>query len=290
MLKVVFNRAGDDAERRKLLYDGTILFYAASPASRALCMHARKMVQEAFGADDPEHAQEHMPIEKFVSIVGPLKSRFTNDSQTKRYVCDYLVEQGVDPKQTFFDVPRLRVGPHSEYLTAGVSYAYKAHRDIWYSSPRAQVNWWLPVWDVTPERTMAFYPNYWDRAIKNSSSDFDYGEWIRVGRTQATNQIKVDTRKHPLPLEPLPESEEFRYGAAMGDAVVFSASHLHATVPNTSNSTRYSLDFRTVNIEDLKKSRGGLNVDSRSRGSTLGDFLSVDDLSVLKVPSDLELT
>jgi len=277
-MRWLFNPDARDVDRRKLLYQGAILFYSTSPASLALCAHARAMAKEAFGALDPEHAQEHLEQEKFVSVVGPLKSNFTNDRDTKRLVCAYLMEQGVDPEATYFDVPRLRVVPHSDYLTAGVSYAYKAHRDIWYSSPSAQVNWWLPVWDVTPDRTMAFYPRYWDKKLKNSSAGFDYAEWVDVGRKLATSQLKSDARNHPLPLEELSSDEEFRFGAAAGNAILFSAAHLHATAPNTSDRTRYSMDFRTVDVEDLRNGVGAPNIDSESRGSTLGDFLRVSDL------------
>ena len=279
MLKLQFNPKLNDAERRGLLYDGLILFYSASPASRALCNHAQEMVREAFIGYDPENAQEHLSVEKFVAIVAPLKSNFTNAPHTKRLVRDCLVEQGVDPERTYFDVPRLRVGPHSDYLTAGVSYAYKAHRDIWYSSPSAQINWWLPVWDVTPDRTMAFYPRYWGNPIKNSSKNFDYGEWVNFGRKLATTQLNEDTRKHPLPEEELLPEDEFRFGAATGDVVVFSAAHLHATVPNTSKKTRFSMDFRTIDIDDLRKGIGAPNIDSAARGSTISDFLRVSDLS-----------
>lgn len=289
MLQVVLNQTGSDDERRRAAQAGGILMYSASPASLALCQFARGLVGEAFGDLDPEHAQESLSVESFVAIVGPLKTRFTNAEETKERLRAYLIEKGLDPRTTYFDLPRLRVVPHSDYLSAGVSYAYKAHRDIWYSSPTAQINWWLPIWDVSPERSMAFFANYWDRAMPNTSADFDYSEWVKIGRTLATSQISQDTRKHPLPLEPITPEEEFRFGAAMGDAVVFSASQLHATVPNTSGATRFSTDFRTVNIEDLRNGRGGPNIDSRASGSTLGDFLRVDDFSPLNVSQEFQI-
>jgi hypothetical protein len=160
-----------DLDRRQSLFDGAIFVYAATKASSALCGHAIEMAKEAFHPLDPEHAQEELTVEKFIEIVGPLKSRFTNDRRTKELLRDYLVEMGVSPRDTFFDVPRLRVVPHSAYLTAGVSYAYKGHRDTWYSSPHAQINWWLPVYEVLPERAMSFFPKYWDQAVPNSSVD-----------------------------------------------------------------------------------------------------------------------
>ncbi len=277
MPDIIFSFADSDSQRRKRVFEGAILFCPATDESRSLCNRAREYVREAFGELDPEHAQESTSVERFVEIVGPLKSRYTNATATKEYVRAFLLSLGVDPETTYFDVPRLRVVPHSNYLTAGVSYAYRAHRDTWYSSSPSQINWWLPVWQVTPARAMTFYPSYWERPVPNTSQDFDYNEWKSVGRGAAQSQIKQDTRKHPLPMQEFAREEELHYGAAAGDFVVFSAAHLHATTPNTSDATRYSIDFRTINIDDLRRSEGARNVDSRARGSTLGDFLRVED-------------
>ena len=279
MQNVLFNPNLSDSERRNSLFHGNLIVVGATKASTALCQHAMDLAKEAFFPLDPEHAQESLPVEKFIEIVGPLKSRFTNDRKTKELVRDYLAEQGVDTDSTFFDVPRLRVVPHSGYLTAGVSYAYKGHRDTWYSSPHGQINWWLPVYEVVPERAMSFFPKYWDEAVPNSSNEFDYGEWTRVGRQQATEQVSKDTRKHPLPLVDLPVSEELRIGGATGDAILFSAAHLHATAPNSSTATRFSMDFRTIHVDDLFKDAGAKNVDCAAKGTTLADFLKATDFS-----------
>lgn len=176
-------------------------------------------------------------------------------------------------------MPRLRIAPHGGYLSAGVSYAYQAHRDTWYSSPHAQVNYWMPVFAVTPERAMSMFPDYWDRAVPNSSDGFDYDEWCRVGRQQATSQTTVDTRKHPLPLAAIETRSDTRFCGMPGDLLMFSSAHLHATAPNTSGRTRFSIDFRTLHLDDIAAGRGAPNVDSRARGTTLGDFLRAADFS-----------
>lgn len=285
MVKTIFNYSGDDEERRMLLFDGALLFNAAAPESTALCAHAQDLAHEAFGELDPLHAQEQLDVEKFIDLVGPLKGRYTNGERTKELVRDYVLALGMDPSRTYFDVPRLRIVPHSGYLSAGVSYAYKAHRDQWYGGSFAQLNYWMPVWEVTPESAMAMYPLRWDRACKNSSGDFDYGEWTTVGRPAAVKQVQTDTRKHPLPLEPLPEFEELRFGAESGDVVMFSGAYLHATTPNLSPRTRFSIDFRTVNVDDLEQGRGAKNIDCEATGTSLAlaDFLRVDDFTPLEV-------
>jgi hypothetical protein len=277
MVGIVLNHDIDCHDRRSLVFRGELLLYTRRDATAALADHAIAMVSEMLSPDDAERAQFEMPVEEFIERVGPLKSRFTNDRKTKELVRQVLESFGCDLETTYFDVPRLRVVPHGDYLSSGVSYAYKAHRDIWYASPTTQMNWWMPAFDVTSNRSMSFFPEYWGKAVPNSSSDFDYGEWCRVGRTIASSQVKEDTRKHPVPLEAIDTRSELRIAGTKGDTIMFSAAHLHSTAPNQSGLTRFSIDFRTINVEDLSIGRGAPNVDSRATGTTLGDFLRASD-------------
>ncbi|KFN43130.1 hypothetical protein [Arenimonas oryziterrae] len=281
MVGIILNHDLDCAQRRQRLFEGALLVHTPRDATAALADHAIALITEMLSAEDPERAQFALPVDQFIAKVGPLKSRFTNDLQTKKLVREVLIAFGCDLETTYFDVPRLRVVPHGGYLSSGVSYAYKAHRDIWYASPTAQVNWWMPVFEVTAERAMSFFPEYWDRPVENSSADFDYGEWCRVGRTMASSQVTEDTRKHPLPLAPVETRSELRIAGTKGDAILFSAAHLHSTAPNQSGLTRFSIDFRTVNLADLEAGRGAANIDSRATGTTLGDFLRASDFEPL---------
>jgi hypothetical protein len=61
--------------------------------------------------------------------------------------------------------------------------------------------------------------------------------------------------------------------------LIFSAAQLHSTVPNTSGRTRFSIDFRTVSLMDLETGRGAPNIDNRSTGTTLRDFLRASDFT-----------
>lgn len=132
---------------------------------------------------------------------------------------------------------------------------------------------------------MSIFPGYWDKAVQNSSEDFDYQEWCETGRKLAVQQVAVDARKHPLPLQPINLESEIRFAGGPGDLLLFSAAQLHATAPNTSGQTRFSIDFRTVDIDDLLNNRGAPNIDGKARGSTLGDFFRVRDFE--PVPASL---
>ncbi len=67
--------------------------------------------------------------------------------------------------------------------------------------------------------------------------------------------------------------------------MLFSAAHLHSTVPNTSGRARYSIDFRTVNLADLKAGRSAPNLDSHCTGTSLRDFIRGSDRAPM--PADV---
>jgi hypothetical protein len=275
------NSKAEDDLRRPLVFKGNFFLYSGRPSVVKLCEHAQKMIAETFPRKEPRKAQYEMSVADFVAVVAPLKSKFTNEPGTKKLVQEVLRDFGQDLDQTYFDVPRLRVVTSDKFLTSGVGYAYKAHRDTWYSSPASQINWWLPVYDLHVEQTLALYPYYWDHPIRNSSGEFDYDEWCRVGRQLATSQGSADTRKHPLPSEEVKTGDELRVICNSAETILFSASHLHATVPNTSGMTRFSIDFRTIHIGDLENSRQSPNIDNASKGTTLRDFLRGSDFTPL---------
>ena len=90
--------------------------------------------------------------------------------------------------------------------------------------------------------------------------------------------VKKDTRRQSEALEPIELDPQLRVITEPGGLLIFSAAHLHSTVPNTFGETRFSIDFRTVHLEDLKTNNGAPNLDSACTGTTIHDYLRGSDL------------
>jgi len=58
-----------------------------------------------------------------------------------------------------------------------------------------------------------------------------------------------DSHVSPVMLEP-------------GDLLCFASAHLHASVQNTTDRTRFSVEMRTVNINEVLAGYGAPNVDN----------------------------
>ena len=78
---------------------------------------------------------------------------------------------------------------------------------------------------------------------------------------------------------------QLRIVAKPGGILLFSGSYLHSTVPNTAGIARFSIDFRTVHLDDVVGKIGAPNIDSACTGTTLRDFLCGADLS--QIPEEL---
>jgi hypothetical protein len=281
MNAVFFDSTMADAERRTALYKGQLFVYSPTPSSRALCEFARKLSTEAFAPHEPTKAQFEMSPEEYVSVLEVLKPKFIHHPTCKKLIQELLSEFGCDSAKTYFDVPRLRTATSDNYLTSGLAYAFHPHRDTWYSAPQCQLNWWIPAYDIVPENCMAFHPKYWTQPIKNGSGDYNYYRWNKESRSSAAKQIKTDTRKQPHAEEPMELEPQMRLVCNVGGIVLFSGAQMHSTVPNSSGYTRFSIDFRTVHLDDVVAHSGAPNIDSECTGTTLRDYLRGSDLSRL---------
>lgn len=160
------------------------------------------------------------------------------------------------------DAPRLRVitaGAEREPAAAPV---YVVHRDTWYGCDQAQVNWWIPVFDTPVEQVFVFYPEYYDRAVPNTSARFDYDAWMATIGWHGEAPLEA----YPQPTVDVTSAATVRFDCRAGDVLLFAASHLHQTRPNPiAGTSRLSVDLRTV-IDGVS----GLtapNVDNASRGA-----------------------
>jgi hypothetical protein len=270
----------DDDRRRAGLYAGNVYLYSPNAATKAFVEFARGMIEEAFAPHDPEFAQKELEVERYAEILAELKPAFIHHPDSKKHIRAILSEAGCDMERTYFDVPRMRSSTSDGYLTTGIAYAFHPHRDTWYSAPMCQLNWWLPIYDLVGGHGMDF-----DRPVKNGSAGYNYAEWNRTSRFSASKHIGKDTREQPKPEEELDLSSSLEVVCESGGMFLFSAAQLHRSIPNESGRTRFSIDFRTVHLDEVEAGSGARNVDSECTGTTMGDYLRGTDLE--HVPADL---
>lgn len=264
-----------NSDLRKGIYAGTIYRVPASPASLLLVSHTLAMLESEFGTGTalPE-AQFQVDATQHYERVSRVRTRLVKESDSLDLLFKLLAGLGFDRKEHAVDPARLRAVLHNGHENPLAVSAYVAHRDTWYASPQSQINFWMPLFDVTEAQTFAFFPAYFATKVENNSGEFDYDRFMEVAGWQKGSGGK----------QVYPDAKEGRFDRDLGrpfalnqgDIVVFSAAHLHQTVKNVSGVTRFSLDFRTVHAGDHEAGEAAPNVDNCSTGCALKDFIQPD--------------
>src|SRR5438105_681797 len=182
MTSVFFDPPVSDEVRRQHLYDGQLFVFSPRPSTLALRDFAREMIEEAFAPRDPQQAQFDMPAAEFAAVLSELKPTFIHHPRSKELLKGILREFGCDLSKTYFDVPKMRSMAHGEYLRSGIALAFDPHRDSWFASPLCQINWWLPIFEIGPDDSMAFHPRFWSQPVRNGSSEYNQYEWNKTSR------------------------------------------------------------------------------------------------------------
>lgn len=262
----------EDGRRRGAVYDGDLLVFKKVAPMEELCAFADGMIRETFGTADPVRAQFELDRDEYLSRVEALQRRFRKDDAAKELLLAALGYVGVDLERTFWDPLYLRVSPHGGEHSGRRTASLGFHRDTWSSNVYAQTNWWAPIYPISPGRTMAFYGEYWDKPLENTSGEWDLEE-IRAG--------KPGIPVVPEPAEAVGTASELRLVIEPGDLLCFSGAHLHASVPNTTGVARFSVEVRTADGGDAAEGRGAPNLDGEAPRVPLDWFRHVHDGSPL---------
>jgi len=237
-----------------------------APESLALCGLARSCLSAAFGVDDPRGMERRLDPDAWFDRVRHAR-RLLGAADWATPLRALLPRLGFDAARTAFDVPRLRAVSSRMHAVAGAEPAFFAHRDTWYANPSAQVNVWLPLFDVTPAETFVVYPAVFATPVRNDSRRFELASFERdagfQGRPMGSGAI------YPRALDPVEWGDPEPVAPALGQAFVFSAAHLHATRAHDVGRSRFSLDFRCIDLDDVAEGRGAPDVDDASSGDTL---------------------
>jgi hypothetical protein len=260
---------------RQSVYDGHVVVLTSLPSVQEFVDHTREQLVDLFKPYDPEYAHEHIDMAEMAKLLGSWKPRFIHSPTSRDLVCNIIREAGMSPEGTHYDVPKPRTSFPVGHLTTGIAYAFPWHRDVWYGAPAQQINWWLPVLAVRDDNSMRFDLRSFDQAVMNSSGEFDYYK-NNTARLHTASQISGERQVRPAALNHTP-ADELIVVPAPGAVMLFSGAQLHSSIANRSERARFSVDFRTVDVDDLHAGRGAPLVDVNCTGTAIRDFRRVAD-------------
>jgi hypothetical protein len=260
---------------RQRLYSGDLVILTRLHALEEFVGYMREELTGLFAPYDPEHVHEHIEPGEMAKVLGEWKPRWIHAERSRELVRAIIAEAGFDPGHTYYDVPKPRTSFPSGHLTTGIAFAFPWHRDVWYSAPAQQINWWLPVFPVRETNAMSFDLASFARAVPNTSADFDYYR-NNAQRLGTAKSIGKEVQARPGAIGHAPGVDVIPLPAP-GEVLLFSGAQLHSSIPNTSGLARYSVDFRSVDLSDVQAGRGAPLADAYCTGTAIRDFLSVSN-------------
>jgi hypothetical protein len=276
----IFINPPSGRKRRELLYAGNLIVLTDVAAVTQLVAFTRAELASAFAPDDPTRAPEGRSDAELESILSEWKADFARRAEVAALTRDVIRQAGFDPMLTYYDPPKARSAFPLGRINSGVAQQFPWHRDVWYAAPAQQVNWWLPVFELSAESSLAFDLSSFARRVENDSATFDYEREISKPRLAQTTTATVTALSLPA-ARTWEAPVETVLVPSPGQVILFSGAQLHRSVPNSSERARYSLDFRTVDRDDVMTGAGAPLVDAECTGTALGGYLRVADGSQL---------
>ena len=256
------------------LYAGDIFLLPSNDQSLDFQQAVLSVVERDLG-QEYRVAHQRYNNDEFFRRVGKLRKEIFTSSEFHQLINRLIESLGFALPDVVYDPGRLRVVAHDGHLNPAAAPVYHGHRDTWYSNPQPMITWWIPLHDVTPAETFEFFPGYFQRVVRNDSEAFDFGSWTEVGQENRIGWQNKETgrvKTYPRLLESV-DDEPLPVAANGGDVLLFSGQHLHRTRHNTTGRTRFSVDFRTVNQQHVVQQIGPVNVDDRSTGCSISQFV-----------------
>jgi hypothetical protein len=266
----------DDLDLRQRLFAGEVFLAQASDASRELVASVIGEMQNKLELKDIRKAHHRWSDSELFEHLGGLRRHFYSEPAYHRKIENVIDQCGLDVRRVAYDPVRIRVilpGGHRNSLAAPV---YFPHRDTWYSHPDSLLVWWIPLHDLRNDETFEFFPDDFSSPVANDSEIFDYNDWIKDGPALKIGWQKKDsgiTAGYPQALEKTKFRPSVGFSCQSAEQLIFSGAHFHQTLEQDFDTIRFSLDFRVVHLDDWAAGRGAPNVDNRSKGCTLNDYI-----------------
>lgn len=263
-------------QTRNSIYEGDIYLVSGGSSSQKLIASMIEEMERELETDQIRKAHLQFSDSELFERIGKLRRHFYESPHYHDLLRNVIEENGFDQSRISFDPIRIRVvlpGGHNNPKAAPV---YYAHRDTWYSHPESLIVWWMPLHDLDATETFRFYPDYFEKEVPNDSEIFNYDDWVKDGPALKIGWQKEDSGingGYPQANMDTSGLEKVGFSCAAGDNLIFSGSQFHQTLCQDFDTIRFSLDFRIAHLDDVKENKGAPNIDNRSLGSTLKDYI-----------------
>lgn len=272
------NLPNSNLEFREAIFRGDLFLTSATQLSLNFIEEIKNLIIEELQTDNIRNIHNILEPLTFFEKIGRLRRLIYLGKKYQDFTFQILEECGFNADQIAFDPFRLRVITPYGHLNPKAAPIYYPHRDTWYAHPQCLIVLWLPLDDLKAEETFIFYPDYFNQLVPNNSEIFNYDDWIKDGpdlKIGWQNPNSGIIANYPRSHSNFNGGKSVGFACQKGEHLFFSGAHFHQTLSQNTTQTRYSIDVRFVHLNDITEKRGSPNVDNRSQGNILKDYIKL---------------
>ena len=102
----------------------------------------------------------------------------------------FLKDLNFDIDDTYCDQMTIRFSPSIKERARGLLKPVKPHRDTWASNFQHQINWWIPLHDLSITNSIFFIPKYFTKKVKNNSKEWNF-ESFKKGYINTSTPVSI---------------------------------------------------------------------------------------------------
>lgn len=164
----------------------------------------------------------------------------------------FLKDLNFDIDDTYCDQMTIRFSPSIKERARGLLKPVKPHRDTWASNFQHQINWWIPLHDLSNTNSIFFIPKYFTKKVKNNSKEWNF-ELFKKGYINSSTPVSIQN----FNLDDY-KTKKINFG----NAFCFSGNHIHGS--NLGDLRRLNIETRTLCKKDVIKFDLPKNVDNNN--------------------------
>ena len=265
------------SEFKKDIFKGKIFVFKKSKIILDLVQEIKKNILIEYNG--PLEKLHH--LDNCEEISSTLVTNLKKIPEFKKLFKIFIKEINFFHENSYWDQFRVRVAPAQNKFSYREASRINSHRDTWGTNIHQQINWWAPISSISETNTMIFYPDYFSKPVKNSTSTWDLNTYLEHRKREDFSYPSA-----PQLLEDLPQDASvLSVNIEPGEILCFSGCHLHSSSKEKSDNTRFSYEIRTICQDDLDNRREAPNTDCDLQWQFPKIFRNINDNSPLKFTS-----
>ena len=231
------------------VFKGKILIPHGFSSLLSLIIEVEKYFFNFFNVSINEFVKDNSIILEEKEIIRFQKSIKQSKLLYKKFII-FLKDLNFDIYDTYCDQITIRFSPSIKERGRGLLKPVKPHRDTWASNFQHQINWWIPLHDLSNTNSIFFIPKYFTKKVKNNSKEWNF-ELFKKGYINSSTPVSIQNFN-------LVDYKTKKIN--FGNAFCFSGNHIHGS--NLGNLRRLNIETRTLCKKDVIKFDLPKNVDN----------------------------